>query len=243
MSELGTFFGVGVGPGPAGLIPVAALEALQLAHLILAPRARFARDSVACHCLRGLVYPEARIREIEFTMDADRSVLGEHYARLAETIALELHEGHNVVYLTIGDPMTYSTHGYLLTALKARLPDLRHRTFPGITSYAAAASALGWPLGEGKERMLILPCPDDMGELRRDIEQHDIVVLMKIGRRFPTVLALLRAMRIAHHCALASRLGLPGEILGNNLTTLPATDSLGYLATLLIRRNQRVERP
>ncbi|WP_239688827.1 SAM-dependent methyltransferase [Aquitalea magnusonii] len=40
MSELGHFIGVGVGPGQAGLIPVAALQALQQADIIYLPRAR-----------------------------------------------------------------------------------------------------------------------------------------------------------------------------------------------------------
>lgn len=239
MSEQGTFFGIGVGPGPAGLISVAALEALWLAHVILAPRARSARYSVARRCLEGVAVPEDRIREVEFIMSADRSGMAEHYGRLAEAIAAELCEGRNVAYLTLGDSMTYSTYVYVLTALQERLPGLRCRTFPGVTSYAAIASALGWPLGEGKERTLILPCPDDMAELRRDIEQHDVVVLIKLGHRLPAVLALLREMGIAQHCAFASRIGLPGELLCSQLDTLPADGSLGYLATLLIRRRQR----
>src|SRR5260363_365716 len=48
-----------------------------------------------------------------------------------------------------------------ITALRDVEPALRYRTFPGVTSFAATAAALSWPLGEGKERILILPCPDD----------------------------------------------------------------------------------
>lgn len=242
MSLLGTFYGIGVGPGPAGLVPVASVEALQHADVIYAPRARTAQQSVALTCLRGVVLDASRMREVEFNMDLDRSVLAERYSRLADTIASELRQGKSVAYLTIGDSMTYSTYGYLLEALRERLPDLPHRTFPGVTSFAAIASALGWPLGEGKERILILPCPDDMNELRRDIERHDIVVLMKIGHRLPQVLALLNGMGISRHCAFAARIGLPGEILCSDLDRLPAGDSLGYLSTLLIRRNPRERR-
>lgn len=242
MSSLGRFFGIGVGPGPAGLIPVAALDALQRADVIFAPRAKSASQSLARRGLAGAVLAASRIREIEFNMDTDRSALAENYARLADTIAQELRAGRSVAYLTIGDSMTYSTYGYLLTALLERLPGLAHRSFPGVTSYSAIAAALGWPLGEGKERMLILPCPDDIAELRRDIEQHDVVVLMKIGRRLPAVLALVREMGIAQHCAFGGRIGLPGERLCSDLNELPDDASLGYLATMLIRRNPRDRR-
>lgn len=241
MSAPGHFVGVGVGPGPAGLIPVAALAALHSADLIYLPRARGSETSVARQCLAGLEIPETKFREIEFQMDPDRSVLSEHYGDLAEAVAAELRQGRNVAYLTIGDTMTYSTYGYLLAALRDRLPGVRHTTFPGVTSFAATASALSWPLGEGKERMLILPCPDDMAALRADIETHDIVILMKIGARLPAVLQLLNALDIARHCAFARRIGLPGEVLCSDLSHLDA-DASGYLATMLIRRTAREKR-
>ena len=236
------FWGVGVGPGPAGYLPVAAIEALNNADLIYAPRARGVEASVAVQCLAGVPFDSAKLRDIEFNMDPDRSVLSEHYAQLADAIAAELRAGRNVAYLTIGDALTYSTYGYVLAALRERLPGLPLRTFPGITSYAAAASALSWPLGEGKERVLILPCPETPEELRRDIETHDIVVLMKIGTRLDWVLGLLREMGIAQHCAFARRIGLPGELLASGVGELVAGEAMGYLATMLVRRNPREER-
>ncbi len=238
----GTLWGIGVGPGPAGYLPLAALEALQKADLVYVPRARGAQASVALQCLAGIAIAPERLREIEFNMDPDRSVLSEHYARLGESIALELRAGRNVAYLTIGDTLTYSTYGYVLAALRERIADLPHRTFPGITSYASAAAALDWPLGEGKERVLILPCPETADELRREIETHDIVVLMKIGPRLGWVLDLLREMDIARHCAFARRIGLEGELLARDVVDLSATEAMGYLATLLVRRNRREER-
>jgi precorrin-2/cobalt-factor-2 C20-methyltransferase len=239
---LGHFWGIGVGPGPAGYLPLAALSALQQADLIFAPRARSADASVALQCLHGIDIDASRLREIEFNMDPDRSVLQSHYATLAETIAGELRAGRSVAYLTIGDSLTYSTYGYILAALCELLPALPHRTFPGITSYAAAAAALGWPLGEGKERTLILPCPESPAELQQEIATHDIVVLMKIGHRLPWVLQLLRELGIADYCGFARRIGLPGELLSTDVGALSADASIGYLATMLIRKTPRERR-
>ena len=239
---LGHFWGIGVGPGPAGYLPLAALSALQQADLIFAPRARSADASVALQCLHGIDIDASRLREIEFNMDPDRSVLQSHYATLAETIAGELRAGRSVAYLTIGDSLTYSTYGYILAALCELLPTLPHRTFPGITSYAAAAAALGWPLGEGKERTLILPCPESPAELQQEIATHDIVVLMKIGHRLPWVLQLLRELGIAGYCGFARRIGLPGELLSTDVGALSADASIGYLATMLIRKTPRERR-
>jgi len=239
-TQPGMFWGIGVGPGPAGYLPLAAMQALQKADLIYVPRAKSADTSVALQCLEGVAVAPERLREVEFNMDPDRNVLREHYAQLARDIAVELQAGRSVAYLTIGDTLTYSTYGYILAALKDLLPGFPHRTFPGITSYASAAAALDWPLGVGKERTLILPCPDDPATLQQEIESHDIVVLMKIGARLPWVLALLKEMGIAGHCAFARRIGLDGEVLANDLRELEAGDRdhavSGYLATMLIRK-------
>lgn len=242
MSVLGEFCGVGVGPGPRGLLPVAAVEVLSQASVIYLPRAKSADLSIARQCLDGLLTGTARLREVEFTMDPDRGVLREHYALLAAEIATELEAGRNVAYVTLGDPMTYSTYGYTLAALMDRLPAVQTRTLPGITSFAAAAAAMSWPLGEGKERILILPCPDDARALRRDIEDHDVVVLMKIGKRLPMVLQVLRDMDISRHCALAARIGLQDEFLCEDVSGLTDEADRGYLSTMLIRRTEREKR-
>jgi precorrin-2/cobalt-factor-2 C20-methyltransferase len=237
----GAFYGIGVGPGPVGYIPVAAWEALQKADIILVPRAKSKEQSIARECLHGLALPENSFREVIYNMDCDHASLAEHYGQLAESIVYELQLGKNVAYLTIGDTLTYSTYSYLLEALQRLCPNVSTHTFPGITSYAGAAAVLGWPLGQGKEKVLILPCPDEMAELKEDIEKHDVIVLMKIGNRLPLVIQLLEEMGITKQCGLVSRLGLVGEIIVRDISQVQINESLGYLTTILIRKNKTVE--
>src|SRR6476619_2548852 len=148
MNRSGTFFGIGVGPGEPCLIPVAAWNTLKKCHLIFVPRAKTMNHSVARRCLPTDEIPQDRFREIEFAMEADRSVLSAHYIEFAETVAFELRAGRDVAYLTLGDPSTYSTYTYTLAALLNRMPELRYRTFPGVPSYCAVAAATGFSLGE-----------------------------------------------------------------------------------------------
>ena len=148
--KTGRLTGIGVGPGPGGYLPLAALAALRSADLIYIPRARGADLSVALQCLEGVEFDRSRLREIEFNMDPDRQVLQEHYAQLGQQLAAQLRAGQQLVYLTIGDALTYSTYGYVLAAVRDLYPQCDCVTLPGITSYAAAAAALEWPLGVGK---------------------------------------------------------------------------------------------
>jgi precorrin-2/cobalt-factor-2 C20-methyltransferase len=237
VSQSGMFFGIGVGPGEPGLIPVTAWNTLKKCHVIFVPRARTMNHSVARRCLPTDEIPQQRFREVEFAVESNRNVLSAHYAELAELIAAELIEGRDVAYLTLGDPLTYSTYIYTLGALQERVPDLRHRTFPGVTSYCAVAAAARFPLGEGKERILILPCPTEMVELRSMIEAHDIVVLMTLGDRLAAVLALLRQMGIANYCAFGSHVGMTDEMLYGSVVEMDPSESAGYLSTLLIRKS------
>lgn len=232
---LGMFYGVGVGPGPAGLIPVAAMQALQKADIILAPKAKHVEVSIARQCLRGLDIPAERIADVVYNMDSDRDATMIHYHKIAEDIAKKLQAGKTVAYLTIGDALTYSTYSYTLQALLKLVPQLQYTTFPGVTSFAAIAAALDFPLGQGKDRILILPCPETAEELRRELETHDIVVLMKIGNRLPWVLSLLRELHLDANCAIGSRIGLENEIVSTALEDLESKENAGYLTTVLIR--------
>ncbi len=65
---------------------------------------------------------------------------------------------------------------------------------------------------------------------------------MKVGTRLGWVLDLLRDMGIAEHCAFARRIGLPGEMLAADVSDLCATEAMGYLAILLIRKTTREKR-
>jgi precorrin-2/cobalt-factor-2 C20-methyltransferase len=175
-------------------------------------------------------------------METDRGVLSEHYRKLAEIIVAELTAGRDVAYLTLGDPSTYSTYTYTLTALQDQIPDLQYRTYPGVPSYCAVAAAAGFALGEGKERVMILPCPTEMSELRSMIEAHDVVVLLKIGQRLPSVLALLHELGIADRCVFGSHVGMTDAIVCADVSAMDPAQSRGYLSTLLIRKKRPEKR-
>ncbi len=238
MNKRSFFYGIGVGPGGSGLIPYAAYEALQDADIILTPKGKEANISIAKLCLNGLSIPETKFQTIIYNMDTESDSLKAHYEAMAQHILNELNQNKIVAYLTLGDSLTYSTYSYTLQSLLKLCPDLPFKTFPGITSYSAIASFFNFPLGQGKERLLILPCPEDSLSLKADIESHDLVILMKIGYRLPMVIELLKIMNIAQHCVFASRLGLPGEFTCNDVSKIDQNEKLDYFSTMLIRKNK-----
>jgi precorrin-2/cobalt-factor-2 C20-methyltransferase len=235
MSHLGTFFGIGVGPGEKGLIPVLAWEKLQKCGAIYVPRATSQESSTARGCLPHNTIPEDRFHEVEFDMSQDHDSLEVRYTAMAESIARHLKNGTDVAYLTLGDTMTYSTFNYALRAVQKTLPEALWRVFPGISSYAALAAETGFSLGEGKERIQILPCPETSEELRDTINRNHIVVLMKVGKRLALVLEQINQMGLTEHSAFGSRIGMTDGYCIRDISPLIQDPPTGYLSTLLIR--------
>lgn len=235
MNHSAQLIGISVGPGDPELITVKALRAMRECDVLFTPQAKNSEQSVAKGIVEGFDIPEQRFRIIIFEMERSRESLKSRYRQVADLIIEEIEVGKKVGFLTLGDALTFSTWIYTLYAVRKKRPDLLIETIPGVTSYAALTAKVQYPLGEQKERVLILPCPDDMSELRREIERHDLVVLMKIGQRFSALIDLLREMQIMDHCVLGRRVGMEGGQCYENLADLPDIGNLGYFSTMLIR--------
>ena len=242
IEPIGTFIGIGVGPGPEEFITVKSLKALKQADKILVPRAEGSKDSVALTCIKDIDVSVDKIELLDYPMTNDKILLHSIYEEIAKKIIIDLKKNLNLVYITIGDPYIYSTYSYTVQALKELLPEISIITYPGISSFQALAAAMNFPLAIGKEKVLILPCPETPDELKCQIEDNENIVLMKIGDRFDWVRKLLIEMDIVSNCVLGKRVGLDNEILTNDLMELKTDEKPGYLSVLIIRKKTSVGR-
>jgi precorrin-2/cobalt-factor-2 C20-methyltransferase len=234
--NFGTFTGIGVGPGPQEYLTLKSFKALMKADKVLVPRATGSKNSVALTCIQDIDIQQDKIEFLDYPMSNDEKLLSSIYQEIAEKIINDLKNNLDLVYITIGDPYIYSTYSYTVNALKTLMPDISIATYPGISSFQALSSALNFPLGQGKEKILILPCPETSIELREHIERNENIVLMKIGDRFDWVRELLREMGILKNCVLGKRIGLDNEILTHDIMALSGDEKPGYLSVMLIRK-------
>lgn len=238
--KTGTLYGIGVGPGDPDLITLKGARIIGQSSHVFVPKARKGAESVALSIARRHVSSSASIHEVHFPMTTDRTELLAKWDESAHAVAEVLESGSDACFLTLGDTFLYSTYTYLLRALRRRIPDVRVVTIPGITAFSAAAAQAEFPVGEGKEIVTIVPTADDLDSVRQALQVGGTVVLMKVGKRLPQILALLEMADAIDRSAFVSHVGMENERIETDLNKLRSSDEdkLGYLSTILVHKQK-----
>ena len=234
--KTGNFYGIGLGPGDPELLTLKALHTIQRADCIFVPKSDSKEDSLALEIVKDYVKGKKVIEQI-YPMTKDKQTLNTAWLKAAEEIHTEVRNGYNAVYLTLGDPMTFSTYIYLLRHLNTMLPERAIHTIPGITSYNAAACAANYPLLTGDERLAVIPIPKDIAELRPILESFDTVVMMKVAKKLDEVIQLLEDMKLSRNALFASYIGQKDAYLTCDITSLKGSGR-GYMSVLIVKRRK-----
>jgi len=184
-------YGVGVGPGDPGLLTVRAVEVLQHVTAVMTPAPKRGGESLACDIARMHLPPECAVVHGHFPMTEDPETLRTAWDEAAAEL-LRLAAAPPVAFITLGDAMLYSTWSYLLTAIRRLAPDVAVETVPGVTAMAACAAAVGRPLAEGRDPLLVWPDepPADPAAL---LDVAPNLVFMKAGRHLDALADLADA--------------------------------------------------
>lgn len=228
---VGTVYGVGVGPGDPGLLTVRAVEVLGKVDVVVAPTAGENKNSLALQIARPYVPPECVVITPELPMTDDQAALRGAWERTAELLAREARAGRNAAFITLGDPMLYSTWSYVATALATISPEVPLETVPGITAMAACAAYAGTPLAQGRDPLLVWPDapPAEMAEVLRTVPN---VVFMKAARHLERLAALTETTGSV--AVAIRRVGQPSAAATADLRSW-AGDS-DYFTTVLMHR-------
>lgn len=232
----GRLYGIGVGPGDPELLTVKAVRVLGTLDVLMVPSGDRRGGSVAHACVARYIPQRTPVEPVHFPMTRDAEVLEAAHAEIARRIEDHVRSGARVGFVTLGDPMLYSTLVYVLKRLTGRIPI---EMIPGISSFGAIASATGRVLAEGNMPLTIYPCAEGLEGLEALLNAEAAVVLMKVYRQFAEVKALLERMNLLDCAVLASNYGMEDARIVEDLRTCTPED-VGYFSTILI--NQRLRR-
>ncbi len=229
---------VGLGPGDPGLVTVSGAQALRDADVVFVPRRRTEQRSLALEiCKAYLDADRQEVVTLPLVMERDQAEAEAAWDAAAATIAARVQPGVRAVYALLGDPMLYGSFTPLHARITTLRPDVVLRFLPGVTSFSAAAAAIGTPLVVDDERLAILPgvYEDNPAQLAQTLAEFDTVAVLKAGRSISSLLQALKAQPEQYNIWLAERLGMPGERIIAGVEQVAQAEA-GYFSLALIKR-------
>jgi precorrin-2/cobalt-factor-2 C20-methyltransferase len=233
----GTLYGIGVGPGDPELLPLKAIRILGEVNVVFAASSSKNSYSLAVDIAAPHIPEGTPVIRQAFPMTRDREEAGRAWREHAHTIIDRLDRGENAAFITLGDPTTYSTYGYVLQNLRSLRPDLPVETVPGITSYQASAARLNLPLVEGEESLLVTSGVQGGQRLREMDRVPENIVFLKAYRNAADICAALEETDLINNSVGISRCGLPDEEIIPDVCDFRSRRP-GYWTIILAKRNR-----
>ncbi len=235
--SLGTFYGVGLGPGDPELLTIKGLRILRETEVIAVPGS--GRDvplalGIAKEALGEELLSRKTVLTLGLPMTKETATLEAARECAALEIANYLDDGLDVAFITIGDPLFYSTFSYLVPLLNKALPDLTVKTVPGVTSLSASSSAVGVALTESDDTLAVIPATYGTDVLRTALSHHKTVVIMKLSGVMGKVLDLLDEMGLSEKAVLVKRATWADQEVIADISELRAGKA-GYFSIMIVR--------
>ncbi len=223
----GKLFGIGLGPGDPDLITLKAVKVLHLADVIYVPKSK-EQASTALHIVQEHLPSHVEIVSIEFPMAREVNIRLEARKQNAQQIEKELENGKNVVFLTLGDPMLYSTYSYVLEYLSSTF---EVETIPGIYSFSAISSLLNRPLTKGNDKLAVVCSFDE--NTQQMWEACETLVFMKVSAYYDALFQFLTNQQPYNFCMITDA-GKPSQKVYENIDVLQ--EKVPYFSTAILQK-------
>lgn len=232
----GILYGIGVGPGDPELVTVKAARILGQVDLVAVPVSVKDKESLAKKIAAPYIRPGCPVLEVAFPMTLEQQKLEEAWQDARKKIKQKLDSGQSVAFLTLGDPLLYSTFIYLYQQFAEA--GYRIKTVPGISAFGAAASAAGVPLVIGSEKMAIIPGDVLINSNPEDFEAFETVAIFKVSRVYDRLVHFLAAAGRLKDSVLVISCGLPEEQVVTELQSMVGK-KIPYFSLIIARKEQK----
>lgn len=213
-------YGIGTGPGDKELLTLKAVKTIEKSSVIFAPNNK--GKNMAVDTAKDFI-GDKKVIFIDFPMG---QVQKEDYKKAAETIFKEIPEGEIGSFLTIGDPMIYSTFIYIMEELEGK--DIDVEIISGIPSFVAAAGESKTPITVKRESFLLC---DELDESL--LEKVDSIAILKTLKDKESILKSLEEKDFSYKYIKRATLE-EQEVIMDKEEILKDKD---YISLIMSRRN------
>lgn len=239
-STLGTFYGVGVGPGDPELITRKAERILRSVDCIYHPSSKSGDSFV-----RGIIAPlglgENKFRAVSLCMSRDRRNDRQAYDDAVTAIAAELQQGKSAAWITEGDPLFYSTFCYVHERMRQRFPQVPIEIVPGVTSILAASARAGVTVAHLDDRVAVVPAVYGLERLPALLDEFAVVFLIKVHTVLDQLIDRLRDLPWAR-AVFIEKVGTAEERLVTDLRSLRG-QYVSYFSLVIVQGGEVVSSP
>jgi precorrin-2/cobalt-factor-2 C20-methyltransferase len=195
---------------------LAAIEALKSSKYIFCPRTE--SGSIAAELVKK--YVQKDIEFIDFPMRKEIKI---DVSRILKSLL----ENKNVSFVSIGDPLFYSTFLYIMDVAKKY--EIEIKVFPTITSFSLAASKINLPIALKDEGISVVP-GTNLKLLEKAVNIFDNIVVIKPNRNFLKIVDILKDKGFKIY--IFENLGFENE----RVFVEDIPESIGYLSIIIAKR-------
>ncbi|WP_419725485.1 cobalt-factor II C(20)-methyltransferase [Terrisporobacter petrolearius] len=229
------FYGIGTGPGDSSLVTVKAVNTLKNLDILYTPESKKGGESLALSIVDEYLPESLEIKSRHFPMNFNGTEKIQVWNSVSSEIVEDVKKGKNVGFVTLGDPMIYSTYVYVMERL---MEHIEVETIPGISSFSNIASNQNFPLVMDTDPLIVIPCTMEEDKIDEALEKYDCLVLMKVYKKINMVIDKLKKHDLIDHAILVSNSSQDKEEVFSNLRDEHIDEKISYFSTILVNKNR-----
>ena len=229
------FYGIGTGPGDSTLVTIKAVNTIKMLDILYTPEPKKGGDSLALSIVKEYVPDTVEIKQRHFPMNNDSVEKMASWDAIAAEIKDDVKAGKEVGFITLGDPMIYSTYVYIMERL---MDEIEVETIPGISSFSNIASNQNFPLVMDTDPLMVIPCTMEEEKIDAALQTYDCFVLMKVYKNFKEIVQKLEKYDLIDSAILVSNSSQEREEVFTNLRDDKIDEKISYFSTILVNKNR-----
>ena len=230
------FYGIGTGPGDSTLVTIKAVNTIKMLDILYTPEPKKGGDSLALSIVKEYVPDTVEIKQRHFPMNNDSVEKTASWDAIAAEIKADVKAGKEVGFITLGDPMIYSTYVYIMERL---MDEIEVETIPGISSFSNIASNQNFPLVMDTDPLMVIPCTMEEEKIDAALQTYDCFVLMKVYKNFKEIVQKLEKYDLIDSAILVSNSSQEREVVYKDLRDVHLQEKISYFSTILVNRNNK----
>ena len=158
---------------------------------------------------------------------------------ISREIMDDVKNGRQVGFVSLGDPMLYSTYIYLLDRL---VDQVEVETTAGLSSFSNIAASNNFPLAMDTDSMVVYPCTSSMEDISRILDSFDSIVLMKVYKKCRAIIEMLEDKGLADKSIMVSNSSMEGQLVYRDISQAKDLDKYSYFTTIIINKRRYQEK-